>query len=152
MTERALRNDVLKAVSRLGARLFRVNTGQAWVGKVVHNSAGSMFTTLMDARRIRMGLVTGGSDLIGWTTVTVTPKMVGQSVAVFTAIELKTGRQKATVEQARFVAAVRSAGGIAGKARSVEEAEGLIRSPHGFPAETPAERQRDSTIAQRHLR
>lgn len=40
---------------------------------------------------IRYGIANpGGSDLIGWTPKTITLEMVGKTVAVFTAIEVKT--------------------------------------------------------------
>lgn len=69
----------------------------------------------------------GGGDLLGWRTVTVTPEMVGQQVAVFTSIEVKTRTGRVRPEQERWMRAVRAAGGIAGIARSVEDAEALVR-------------------------
>jgi hypothetical protein len=74
-----------------------------------------------------MGLVTGGSDLIGWTEMTITPEMVGSTLAVFTAVELKTGAQRPTREQTAFLGAVKRAGGLSGVARTVAEAEDLVR-------------------------
>lgn len=68
----------------------------------------------------------GGSDLIGYRKVTVTPEMVGQDVAVFAAVEVKTARGRVRPEQQRFVDHIRSAGGIAGIARSVDEARGIL--------------------------
>jgi hypothetical protein len=126
MTEQTLRKQVQLACSRLGARLFRVNTGQAWVGRVISRPfPGGV--TLEDARPIRMGLATGGSDLIGWTEMTITPEMVGSTLAVFTAVELKTGRLAPTREQTAFLGAVKRAGGLSGVARTVAEAERLVR-------------------------
>ena len=69
----------------------------------------------------------GGSDLIGYRRVTVTPEMVGQDVAVFAAVEVKTARaRKRPEQQQRFVDHIRSAGGIAGFARSVDEAKNIL--------------------------
>ena len=68
----------------------------------------------------------GGSDLIGYRRVTVTPEMVGQDVAVFAAVEVKTARGRVKAEQQRFVDHIRSAGGIAGIARSVDEAMNIL--------------------------
>jgi hypothetical protein len=125
-TEVSLRKQVQLACSRLGARLFRVNTGAAWVGRVISRPfPGGVL--LEDARPIRMGLATGGSDLIGWTLCTVTPEMVGTEVALFTAVELKTGATRVTREQSFFLDAVRRAGGLAGVARTVAEAERICR-------------------------
>ena len=124
MTEQSLRKQVQLACSRLGARLFRVNTGQAWAGKPVQR--GNV-VVLSDAYPIRMGLCTGGSDLIGWTEMTITPEMVGSTLAVFTAVELKTGRLAPTREQTAFLGAVERAGGLSGVARTVDEAERLVR-------------------------
>ena len=69
----------------------------------------------------------GGGDLLGWRTVEVTPEMVGQRVAVFTSIEVKTRTGKLRPEQEQWLKVVRAAGGIAGVARSVEDAEALVR-------------------------
>ena len=70
----------------------------------------------------------GGSDLIGYRRVTVTPEMVGQEIPVFAAIEVKTARGRATKEQERFIEHIRNAGGIAGVARSVDEAKSILLS------------------------
>jgi len=68
----------------------------------------------------------GGSDLIGYRRVTVTPEMVGQDVAVFAAVEVKTPRGRIKPEQQQFVDHIRGAGGIAGIARSVDEAKNIL--------------------------
>jgi hypothetical protein len=79
---------------------------------------------LQDRRGVplRYGLQPGSSDLIGWRTVTITPEMVGQQVAVFTSIEVKTPTGRVKPEQQQWLDAVQAAGGIAGVARSVEDA------------------------------
>lgn len=89
-------------------RLFRNNTG-----------------TLPDpktGRPVQFGLARGSADLIGWRTIVVTPDMVGQRIAVFTSLEIKTSTGRLTPAQHNWQAAVRSAGGIAGVARSVGDA------------------------------
>lgn len=68
----------------------------------------------------------GGSDLIGYRRVTVTPEMVGQDLAVFAAVEVKTPKGRVKAEQQQFVDHIRSAGGIAGIARSVDEAKNIL--------------------------
>ena len=67
----------------------------------------------------------GPSDLIGWRSVTITPDMVGQTIAVFAAVEVKDKAQP-TPEQERFIAEVQQAGGLAGVARSVEDARRIL--------------------------
>ena len=75
---------------------------------------------------VRYGLQPGSSDLIGWRTVTITPEMVGTTIAVFTSIEVKTATGRLRPEQQQWLDAVQSAGGIAGVARSVEDALNLL--------------------------
>jgi len=68
----------------------------------------------------------GGSDLIGLHSLTITPDMVGKRVAVFTAIEVKSDTGKATADQIAFLDFVTAMGGIAGVARSADEALATI--------------------------
>lgn len=131
-TEQTIQNQILVALSRDDARLFRCNTGQAWTGRVQRISQpGHVLVqpgdvVLRNARPFHAGLTVGGSDLIGWRTVVVTPGMMGQRVALFSAVEVKSAKGSVTSEQARFIAAVRDAGGLAGVARSVDEARRVL--------------------------
>lgn len=77
-------------------------------------------------RPVQFGLARGSADLIGWRTVVVTPEMVGQRIAVFTSIEVKTPTGRLTPAQHNWQAAVRSAGGIAGVARSIGDALQIV--------------------------
>jgi hypothetical protein len=98
--------------TRSDLRLFRNNTG-----------------TLPDPRTgrpVQFGLARGSADLIGWRTITITPEMVGQRVAIFTSIEVKTTSGRTTPAQQAWLGAVRTAGGIAGVARSVRDAEEIL--------------------------
>lgn len=98
--------------SRSDLRLFRNNTG-----------------TLPDPRTgrpIRFGLAKGSADLIGLRTVTVTPDMVGQRLAVFTSIEVKTATGRLMPEQRNWLEMVRERGGIAGVVRSVQDANEIL--------------------------
>ena len=110
VSENKIMHDVMFAASKLGARIFRNNSG--------------LFYT-RDGRPTKAGLLNGASDLIGWCTVTITPEMVGKTLAVFTAIEVK-DKGRVTPEQENFIAQVKKAGGIAGVARSPEDAVGLF--------------------------
>ena len=110
-SEQSIQQHIRLALSRGPVRLYRNNTG-----------------TLRDqhGRPVSFGLCKGSADLIGWTTRTITPDMVGQQVAVFTSIEVKTATGRLSPEQRQWLEAVQAAGGIAGVARSVEDALDLL--------------------------
>lgn len=107
-------------------KIFRNNSGMGWQGAKCNAPAG--FITLKDARPLHAGLCEGSSDLIGWTEVNVTPDMVGQKLAVFTALEVKTEIGRVSEKQRNFVEAVAQAGGIAGIVRTPEAARTIIES------------------------
>jgi hypothetical protein len=78
-------------------------------------------------RWVQFGVASpGGSDLIGYKSVTITPDMVGQKIAVFTAIEIKTPNGRATPAQQNFIDHIRRAGGIAAIVRSIADAQRVI--------------------------
>ena len=107
-SEQTIQQNIRLALgTRPDLRLFRNNTG-----------------TLKDqhGRPVQFGLCKGSADLIGWRTVTITPDMVGQQVAVFTSIEVKTPTGKLRPEQQQWLNVVQANGGIAGVARSVMDA------------------------------
>lgn len=117
MTEMDVVNKVILQASRLGARLFRNNTGTGWTGsKSARLPDGSM--VLKNPRPLRAGLIIGSSDCIGWTPITITPEMVGRTIAVFTALEVKDGNGRVSPEQKIFIGNVDNANGITGVVRS----------------------------------
>ena len=124
MSEMSTLRQILLTCSRGPTRLFRQNTGQGWVGQSRRFSRPETVIVqpgdvlIRNARPLHAGLCEGSSDLIGWTQ--------RDGAAVFTAIEVKTERGRVTPEQAQFVDVVTAAGGIAGIARSVEDAQRLI--------------------------
>ena len=126
MTEHDLLAAIRLRLSGLGCRMFRNNVARGWVGRVSQRGNGGV-VVLHDARPLHAGLCVGASDLIGWTPVRITPEMVGQTVAVFTAIEGKTPRMKVTPEQVTFLQAVSGGGGIGLEARDVDETEKMVR-------------------------
>lgn len=77
-------------------------------------------------RPVQFGLARGSADLIGWRSVTVTPEMIGQQIAVFTSIEIKTPTGRLTPPQSAWLKTVRDAGGIAGVARCVKDAAQIM--------------------------
>ncbi len=76
-------------------------------------------------RLVKFGLCKGSSDLIGFKTVEVTPDMVGQKIAIFSAIEVK-DKGKATQEQKKFIDIVLDAGGLAGIAKDIQDAKKIL--------------------------
>lgn len=118
-SEQNIQQQIRLALSKTGSRMFRNNVGTGWTGRVVRN-IGSV--TIYEPRPLDAGLCKGSSDLIGWTPVTVTADMVGKRLAVFTAIEVKTTKGKTSPEQTNFIDRVKIDGGIAGVARSAEDA------------------------------
>jgi hypothetical protein len=111
VTEQQIQQEIRIACGTGDTRLFRNNTG-----------------TLRDqhGRPVQFGLCKGSADLIGWRTVTVTPDMLGQRIAVFLSIEVKTPTGRLRPEQRQWLDAVQAAGGIAGVARSVEDALRIV--------------------------
>jgi len=110
MTERNIQTRILLATGKHpNIRLFRNNTGQGWQGQT--RREGNLLI-VANPRPLQAGLHKGSSDLIGWKTVEITADMVGQHVAVFCAVEVKTGSGRTTAEQEQFLQAVRDAGGI----------------------------------------
>jgi hypothetical protein len=84
---------------------------------------------------VQFGLCKGSADLIGYRSITITPEMVGQQVAVFASIEVKTPTGRIRPEQQQWLDTVQAAGGIAGVARSVEDAKALLAAqPDGVPS------------------
>jgi hypothetical protein len=120
--------------TKLGARLWRMNVGFAWIAApqdtlqarkpvTVHMQPGDVL--LRQARPFRAG-VEGMSDGGGFVPVVITPEMVGQTVAVSLWIEDKQGSGRLTTEQAAFIRFVRSKGGRAGVSRSDEDTAAII--------------------------
>ena len=114
-SEQQIQQHIRIACSTGDTRLFRNNTG-----------------TLKDqhGRPVQFGLCKGSADLIGYRTITITPDMVGQQVAVFTSIEVKTPTGRIRPEQRAWMEKIQAAGGIAGVARSVDDALRIVTA-HG---------------------
>ena len=103
MSETALQNKIRLAVGKLkDTRIFRNNVGMI--------------------NGVQFGLCVGSSDLIGFQSVTITPEMIGQKVAIFTAIEVKTEEGKVSEQQTKFLSMVQKFGGIGAVVRSVDDA------------------------------
>lgn len=98
--EAKILNDCLIALSQNGCLVWRNNTG------ALQDKTG---------RWVKFGLCNGSADIIG-----VAPG------GKFLAVEVKAPGGKVSADQHRFIQAVRVAGGLAGVARSPDEALSII--------------------------
>ena len=125
-------NRILLAASNAGATLWRNSVGLGWVGHVVRRIANRL--VLENPRPIHAGLCTDSSDIIGYTPVVITQEMVGETVAVFTALECKLRTGRASPGQLNFVQVVQDAGGIAAVVKTPEQAREIVtRCKRGKP-------------------
>ena len=112
--------ELQRDASPHGIRLFR-------------NQVGSY--KLADGRWLTSGLGEGSSDSIGWTPLLVQPHHVGQLLAVFTSIELKSPgartERKRLEAQTAWLRAVQAAGGIGFFANDPQAALRLLRQLQG---------------------
>lgn len=121
--EHSIQNEIRNELAGK-ALVFRANVGQAWQGTKVEKLPGRK-VVIHGARPFNTGLPPGFSDLFGLVSITITPEMVGQKVAVFLAMEVK-DKAKASDKQSNFLKAVNDNGGMAGVVRSIADALGLI--------------------------
>lgn len=134
-SEIALMKELQIAASSMGARLFRQQVGQGWIGKAkritrvqwIQVQAGDV--VIPAARPFHAG-ITGMSDLGGWVPVTITPEMVGSTVAIYAQVEVKDGA-RVTEEQQKWIDAVDRAGGLAGVARNMSDLKRILTAKSG---------------------
>lgn len=132
MKEQGIQNIIRMAMSAAGVTNWRNNTGTGWVGKVtkIQHKVSVLLepgdVVIRQARPLRAGLCVGSADVIGITPVRVTEDHLGQSLGVFTAIEVKNKNGKPTKEQLNFLQAVEMSGGFAGIAKSVDDLDVII--------------------------
>ena len=121
MNETTILQRIRLAIGRISSvKAFRNNCGQAWMGKVIRKTADTV--TIQNPRPVQFGLHPGSGDLIGWQTIEIMPQHVGQKLAVFTSIEVKTDTGRVKPEQENWQQQVLNAGGRAFVARSEETA------------------------------
>ena len=97
-SEHEIQQRIRLACGRGPVRLWRNNTG-----------------ALVDqqGRFVRFGLCKGSSDLIGLRSLEVTSELVGQQLAQFVALEVKTAQGVLIPEQRAFLRLVKQFGGVA---------------------------------------
>lgn len=129
MTEAEIKARIRLAIGRSApdCRLFNNPVGTAWAGDILHTRPG--LVTLGCPRRVHYGVGgAGGSDLIGFRSVLISPDMIGERVAVFVAAEVKRPGEPLPDHQALFVDFIQKSGGIAGVVRSPDEALRLLHA------------------------
>lgn len=108
--------------SHPSVRLFRNNVGMGFFGKITRETKKLM--SRMGFSLVRVGLIKGSGDLIGWESIEVTPDMVGQRVARFLSVETKrTSGGRLSDEQKNWLDQVNAAGGRAIVVNNPEEYE-----------------------------
>ena len=112
MSEQELQQRIRLELGQGPVRLWRNNVG------ALRDERG---------RLVSYGLCRGSSDLIGLRQLTIGPEHLGQTVAVFCALEIKAQRGRPTGEQEQFLAVVQELGGLAGVVRSVPEARSVLQ-------------------------
>jgi len=134
--ETNIANTIMIDGAKWGSTLFRNVRGQFYTMDCVRALIAACRTKniarIADAikkmRQIAAGLMApGSSDLIGGTRVKITPEMVGQTILVFTAIEVKKEGGYPSPAQKDFVDFVIENGGYAGVARSPEDARRICK-------------------------
>lgn len=108
--ETKIQRNIMLALSQEGHTVWRNETGRFWMGKVIHKENSSV--TLMNAAMIPCGLAVGSCDLVG----------IQANTGKFFGIEVKTKTGRASKEQTNFIEHVNRMGGVAGIARTPEEA------------------------------
>jgi hypothetical protein len=132
MSEQQTQQQIRLALGRGPARLFRNNVGTGWAGQATKIQRRGMVAVepgdviVRQGRPVQFGLAKGSSDLIGLRSVTIGPEHVGQTLAVFVAVEVKSAKGRTTAEQGAFIEQVTAMGGLAGVARTVGEAAAIL--------------------------
>ena len=108
---------------------------------LMRNNSGSLIDT--EGRPVRFGLGnisakhnenSKSSDLIGITKIVITPDMVGKTVGVFTAVEVKKEGWKESKKfdkreqaQSNFITWVKSLGGFAGFCSDADRVKDILK-------------------------
>jgi hypothetical protein len=112
VSEQELQQRIRLELGRGSVRLWRNNVG------ALRDERGRLVT---------YGLCKGSSDLIGLSQVVIGPEHLGQTLAVFTALEVKTTKGRMREEQEKFLQLVQQIGGRAGVVRSMDDALQILR-------------------------
>jgi hypothetical protein len=129
MSEHVIQQQILLAHSSGTTRLWRNNVGTGWAGQATKVTGGNLRSiaaglrpgdvVIRQGRPLHAGLCVGSSDLIGYRQV--------DGLAQFVALEVKSATGRPTAQQVQFLDHIQAAGGLAGIARSVDDAAAILR-------------------------
>ena len=129
MSEHITQQQILLAHGSGSVRLWRNNVGTGWAGQATKVTAGNRQAiaaglrpgdvVIRQGRPLHAGLCVGSSDLIGYRVV--------DRVAQFVALEIKSATGRPTAQQVQFIDHINAVGGLAGIARSVDDAAAILR-------------------------
>jgi hypothetical protein len=140
MRESTVESHIRLDAPKIGVDLWRNNVGVAWYGKTTHLKDGSIL--IENPRPVRYGLCNESkkqnesvksSDWIGITPTHIGMQHLGQTLGVFTAIEVKHSdikfntNDKHYLAQRKFHDIVLKSGGYAGFANSVETFREIVK-------------------------
>ena len=108
-SEKLIEQKIMLSLSKKGCKVFKNSNGMAYT---------------KDGTPFRHGFGDGSSDIIACVPTIITKDMVGKTIGIFTAIEVKKNRTgyKATDKQKAFINAISSCGGNAGVAYDIDTA------------------------------
>lgn len=152
-SEQLIQQRILTAYGSGSSKLWRNVVGTGWQGRdalgrncirpITRENLQEARAKLQpgdivirNPRILHAGLCVSSSDAIGVARVVVTEAMVGQVHGLFSAVEVKRPVPpydwKRMTEQAKYIRSIRAMGGLAGFARSVEEAGEILRGGRGW--------------------
>ena len=126
-SEYAVSQEVLLNLSKRGCRVFRNNSGAVTTEDGRHIRFGLGNTSAILNKKIK------SSDLIGITPTIITPEHVGQTVGIFTAIEVKHGGWRFNPgddharAQLKFLEIIHSLGGIGTFISDADQLDAALR-------------------------
>ena len=131
MSEHITQQQILLAHGSGSVRLWRNNVGTGWAGQATKVTGGNRQAiaaglrpgdvVIRQGRPLHAGLCVGSSDLIGYRVV--------DRVAQFVALEVKSANGRPTAQQLQFIDHINAVGGLAGIARSVDDAAAILQLP-----------------------
>ena len=130
----AVENNILKSWLRKNCRwgkFVRTQVGVFWAGQLqgsIYLKDGMRYGLIKNIRATPMGFK-GLSDYVGYRTITITPEMVGNRIAVAVCLEGKSPKGVVSAEQAHFLKVAREDGCITMIVRSADQEPPKFHEP-----------------------